>query len=87
MIAAERPRTIVEQNIGAGGRRIATGTYTLDELPGGGTRIAFEYAWQRAPFSERVAAPLIRTILCRGNQRAMTRLADQLAQQGPANVT
>jgi carbon monoxide dehydrogenase subunit G len=79
VIAAERPRTIVEQNIGAGGKRIASGTYTLEELPGGGTRIVFEYAWKQAPLSERLGAPLIRAILRRGNQRAMTRLADQLA--------
>ena len=38
------PATIVERNIGAGGRRIATGTYTLEDLPSGGTRIVFEYA-------------------------------------------
>jgi hypothetical protein len=79
VIAAERPNTIVEQNVGAGGRRVGTGTYTLEELPGGGTRIAFEYAWLRAPLSERAAAPLIRAILRRGNQRAMERLAEQLA--------
>jgi hypothetical protein len=29
VIAAERPKTIVEQNVGAHGRRIATGTYIL----------------------------------------------------------
>jgi Polyketide cyclase / dehydrase and lipid transport len=79
VIAAERPSTIVEQNVGAGGRRVGTGTYRLQELPGGHTRVAFEYAWQRAPLSERAAAPLIRAILRRGNQRAMERLAEQLA--------
>jgi hypothetical protein len=31
-------------NVGAGGRRIATGTYTLEQLPNGENRIAFEYA-------------------------------------------
>ena len=58
----------------------------LADLPDGGTRIAFEYAWQRAPFSERLAAPLIRTILRRGNERAMARLAEQLAQHQAAPV-
>jgi uncharacterized protein YndB with AHSA1/START domain len=86
VIAAERPSKIVEQNVGAGGRRVATGTYTLEELPDGGTRIAFEYAWQRAPLSERAAAPLVRTILRRGNDRAMRRLAEQLAQRRSAHV-
>ena len=35
VIAAEPPARIVERNIGARGKRIGTGTYTLDELPGG----------------------------------------------------
>src|SRR5437764_10896625 len=60
VVDADPPKTIVERNVGAGGRRIGTGTYTLDELPGGGTRIEFEYAWKRAPLGERMAAPLIR---------------------------
>jgi carbon monoxide dehydrogenase subunit G len=80
VIAAERPKTIVEQNTSAGGRRIATGTYFLDELPGGQTRVAFEYAWQRAPLSDRLAAPMVRAVLRRSNQRSMERLAEQLAQ-------
>src|SRR5438270_5429039 len=41
VIAAERPRSIVERNLGAGGKRIGTGTYTLAQLPSGGTRITF----------------------------------------------
>jgi carbon monoxide dehydrogenase subunit G len=87
VIAAERPKTIVERNVGAGGRRIATGTYVLDELPGGGTRIAFEYAWQSTPLSERLGSPLVRAILRRGNERAMERLAEQLVQHATAPVT
>jgi ribosome-associated toxin RatA of RatAB toxin-antitoxin module len=86
VVAAERPRTIVEQNVSAGGRRIGTGTYTLQELPGGRTRIAFEYAWRQALVSDRVAAPLVRAILRRGNQRAMERLAEQLALREAAAV-
>jgi polyketide cyclase/dehydrase/lipid transport protein len=81
VISAEAPRTIVEQNISAGGRRRANGTYVLDELPSGGTRITFEYKWQAAPFSDRVAAPLVRTMLRRANETAMHRLAEQLASR------
>jgi Polyketide cyclase / dehydrase and lipid transport len=81
VVAAERPTEIVEQNVSAGGHRVATGSYRLDPLPSGGTRITFEYAWQRAPLSDRVAAPLVRAILARGNQRAMTRLVEQLASR------
>ena len=72
------------ENIGAGGRRIANGTYTLTELPDGGTRIEFEYAWQQAPLSERLVSPLIRAILRRANERAMQRLRQQLAGQPEA---
>jgi carbon monoxide dehydrogenase subunit G len=78
VVSAERPKQIVERNIGLGGRRIGNGTYTLEELPRGGTRINFEYSWQQAPLSERLAAPLVRGILRRGNERAMQRLAEQL---------
>jgi hypothetical protein len=79
VIAADRAAMIREENVGARGRRRAHGTYTLAELPGGGTRITFEYAWTQAPLSERLAAPLTRAYLRRGNSRAMHRLAEQLA--------
>jgi Polyketide cyclase / dehydrase and lipid transport len=79
VVSAEPPLKIVEQNVGAHGRRRANGTYMLEELPGGETRIVFEYSWQEAPMSERLAAPLIRAFLRRGNQRVMERLAEQLA--------
>lgn len=79
VIAAERPSTIVEQNVSGGGRRIGTGTYKLEELAADRTRITFEYAWRQPLLSDRMAAPLVRAILRRGNQRAMERLAEQLA--------
>lgn len=78
VIDADPPMKIVEQNVGANGHRHANGTYTLEELPGGGTRIEFEYNWQRAPLTERLAAPLARAVLRRANEEAMQRLADLL---------
>jgi hypothetical protein len=78
VIEAERPVKTVERNIGADGKRVGTGTYTLADLPGGGTRVTFTYAWQQAPWSERLAAPIVRGIARRGNERAMQRLAEQL---------
>lgn len=71
---AERPVRTVERNVGATGR-VVTGTYTLDALPGGGTRITFESAWQQVPRAEALAAPLVRAMVRRGNQRALDRLA------------
>jgi hypothetical protein len=73
----ERPARNMERNVAASGR-VMTGIYTLAELPGGGTRITFESAWLRVPRSEALAAPLVRAMLRRGNQRALERLAEQL---------
>jgi carbon monoxide dehydrogenase subunit G len=84
VVAAERPRQITERNVGAHGRRRATGTYTLEPLAGGGTRIAFRYAWLQAPLAERVAAPLVRSFVRRGNERAMQRLAETLRARAAA---
>lgn len=78
VVSAERPTRIVERNIGAGGRRIANGTYTLEPLASGGTKITFEYSWQRAPLSERLMSPMIRSVLRRANEESMRRLAQRL---------
>lgn len=77
-VAAEPPAKIVEQNVGAGGRRIANGTYLLEDIPGDGTRVTFEYVWKQAPLSERLAAPIVRRLMRRGIQRGLQRLAEQL---------
>lgn len=78
VVEAQRPTRTVERNIGASGARVMTGTYTLDELAGGGTRITFESAWLQVPRTEALAAPLVRAMVRRANTRAMTRLAEQL---------
>jgi hypothetical protein len=77
VIETERPARNVERNTGASGR-VGTGTYTLAELPGGGTRITFESAWLRVPRTEALAAPLVRAMVSRGNKRALAGLAEQL---------
>jgi hypothetical protein len=76
---AEAPARIVERNVAAKAGRTAEGTYVLDALPGGGTRINFEYRWVVTPLVDRVTAPLSRAFLKRVNEKAMRRLADQLA--------
>jgi hypothetical protein len=81
VISADPPVTNTERSVGAGGRRVTTGTYVLEELPGGGTRITFELAWLKAPLSERLAGPLVRSLMRRENARAMRRLADLLAER------
>jgi len=85
VIEAEPPARNMERNVGASGR-VATGTYTLEELPGGGTRITFESAWVRVPRAEALTAPLVRAIVRRGNQRALERLAEQLQADKPGGA-
>ena len=79
VVAATPPATIVERNVSGKGRRVATGTYELADLPDGGTRVRFTYAWERAPLPDRVLSPLVRGLLRRGNEKAMARLAERLA--------
>ncbi|MDO8185513.1 SRPBCC family protein [Conexibacter sp. JD483] len=78
VVAATAPERIVERNVSAGGRRVGVGTYELAELPAGGTRVSFTYAWEQAPLLDRALAPLVRSLLRRGNERALQRLAQQL---------
>lgn len=84
VVAAEAPSRIVERNVSAGGKRTASGTYDLTDLPSGGTRITFTYAWDTAPLPDRLLAPLVRATLRKGNMKAMTRLAEQLPAARPA---
>ena len=80
VIEAHRPTTTVEETVGAGGRRRTRGTYVLEEAPAGGTRVSFRVEWLSAPLAERLAAPLTRSVLRRGNQRSLERLAERLVR-------
>jgi hypothetical protein len=81
VIAADPPRRTVEETVGARGRRRTRGTYSLQETRDGGTNISFEIAWLRIPLLERLAAPITRAVMRRGNQRSLQRLALRLAEQ------
>jgi hypothetical protein len=72
-----RPQRIVERNVGAGGGRVATGTYTLAETRDG-TIVTFEYAWQRVPLPERLAGPMVRRVMRRALETSMRELASTL---------
>jgi Polyketide cyclase / dehydrase and lipid transport len=78
VIASQPPARTVERTVGAGGKRVTRGTYTLSEQPGGRTLVEFELAYEQVPASERMAAPLIRAMLRRANERAMQRLREVL---------
>jgi uncharacterized protein YndB with AHSA1/START domain len=81
VIEADPPRRVVEESLSARGKRRTRGTYTLTELPDGGTRIAFELAWVEAPRNERMTAPVIRAFIRRANGRAMRRLGRLLRER------
>jgi hypothetical protein len=72
-----------ERNVGRRSHRVGVGTYELADLPAGGTRISFSYAWERAPVADRLLAPLVRRIMRKALQRALERLAAEL---GPGGV-
>ena len=76
---AEAPVRIVERNVARKAGRTGQGTYTLSPLPGGGTRIAFEYRWLVAPLADRGLSPLVRAFIRRNNDTSMRRLREQLA--------
>ncbi|HSS04090.1 MAG TPA: SRPBCC family protein [Solirubrobacterales bacterium] len=79
IVEAEPPSRIVEEGVGAGGKRRTRGTYRLEPLPDGRTRISFELEWLEASRAERLAPPLIRAFVRRTNGKAMRRLAKQLS--------
>ncbi|MFN8217672.1 MAG: SRPBCC family protein [Solirubrobacterales bacterium] len=78
VVESERPTRTVEAGVSAGGRRRTRGTYTLTELPGGGTEISFELSWEQAPRLERLIPALNRAFLRRALGKGMKRLAKQL---------
>jgi hypothetical protein len=80
VVDAQEPDRIVERNVATKAGRVGEGTYFLGDLPGGGTRVAFEYRWIKAPLIDRLTAPLSRAFLKRVNEKAMERLAEQLAR-------
>ena len=72
------PTRIVERNTATKAGRVGQGTYTLEPLAAGGTRISFEYRWVVTPLVDRITAPLARAFIRRNNALAMRRLAEQL---------
>jgi carbon monoxide dehydrogenase subunit G len=84
VVDAEAPRKIVEHNVSAGGARLGQGTYVLEALPDGGTRVEFEYAWRQAPLTDRMAGPLVRSMMRKANEKAMQRLAGELSSVAAA---
>jgi hypothetical protein len=81
VIEVEAPGRIVEEGVGAGGKRHTRGTYRIEGLAGGETKISFEFAWVAASRAERLIPPLSRAFVRRPLRIAMRRLAEQLRQR------
>ncbi|MEU6772241.1 SRPBCC family protein [Streptomyces sp. NPDC046759] len=80
VVEADAPRRLVERNVSAAGRRLARGTYTIEPLAAGGSRVSFTYAWLRAPLPDRLLGPLVRLVMRRANLTVMRRLATELGR-------
>ena len=59
VVDAEAPSRIVERNVAAKAGAHRQRHLHAVELPGGGTRVQFEYSWQEIPLSERVMSPVV----------------------------
>ena len=80
VVEADSGRKLVEEAIGGSrGKRRTRGTYLLESLPDGGTRITFELEFLQLPTGERIMGPLNRAFVKRVNRKAMKRLAAQLS--------
>jgi hypothetical protein len=80
IVEADADRRLVEETIGGpSGKRRTRGTYLLEALPDGGTRISFELEMVEMPRSERLMGPLNRAYVKRINGKAMRRLEECLA--------
>ncbi len=80
VVEADAGRRIVEEGTGGSrGRRRTRGSYRLEDLPGGGTRIDFTLEFLSLPTGERLMGPLQRAYVKRVNGKALTRLAERLS--------
>lgn len=79
IVEADAGQRLVEETIGGpGASRRTRGTYRLESLPDGGTRISFELEMLSMSRGERLMGPINRAYLKRVNKKAMNRLAERL---------
>jgi hypothetical protein len=80
VVEADAGRRIVEKGTGGSrGMRRTRGSYRLEDLPAGGTRVDFTLEFLSLPTGERLMGPLQRAYLKRVNGKALTRLAERLS--------
>jgi len=87
VIEVDAGRRIVEEGTGGSrGKRRTRGTYLLEDLPQGGTRINFTLEFLSLPTGERLMGPLQRAYLRRVNGKALRRLAERLNASAPLQL-
>jgi uncharacterized membrane protein len=79
LVEAE-PGRIVEDGVGAGGKRHTRGSYRLEARGEDRTEVSFELEWIEASRLERLGGALTRAFIRRSNNKAMRRLAKQLGR-------
>jgi uncharacterized protein YndB with AHSA1/START domain len=84
VIAVEIPTRIVEESVGAGGKRRSHGTFALEPVGADATQVSFTLTPVALPASERLVWPVLRIWLRRQTQRAMLRLAGIFAGEPSA---
>jgi uncharacterized protein YndB with AHSA1/START domain len=78
VVASQAPEKIVEEIESAHGKRQTTETYRFTEPGEGRTRIELEFAWRKAPRSERIAPFITRAFMARAQGKSLKLLAAQL---------
>lgn len=79
IVEADSGRRLVEETVGGpSAQRRTRGTYLLEALPDGGTRISFALEMLEMPRGERLMGPLNRAYVRRVNRKAMRRLKERL---------
>lgn len=75
VVESIRPERTVEHGRGGKGmRRRTSGTYRLEDAPGGATTVSFTNEFEPVGLAERLQAPLARKYLRKQNARALARL-------------
>lgn len=78
LVEVQPPARIVEETIGAKGKRRSHGIWTLEPEGDGRTKVSFKIVTEQEPLHEKLLSPLARGFLERGNGRALSRLREQL---------
>jgi hypothetical protein len=81
VVASQAPEEIVEEVESAHGKRQTTETYRFTEIGEGRTRIELEFAWSKAPRSERIAPFVSRAFMARAQGKSLKLLAAQLEKR------